>query len=564
MLGNEDGAALPGSRGKNSGVWVLLALLMAKAARASGLFAAFEWLHIMPVSLYCFFVLGGSSVFFLIFQRPWHGRKSITSKQWMRIGFYSFIILLQTMLWNVGLKYYGPIRTILSADYSDLMVYHIMGAVLGRKSLGAGKLQGAIAAGVGYLVLYLFGVSITPKYAALDMDATFAIGPFGVSNERIGGICLGLAVGLTILSKNIARRLCGDIGGTKRLHALSTTTASLMLLPFALYYMIFGVGKYANSTVAFELSLSTLLSLFTISLFVYVVDYYVETIAFQQLDVSAVAKVSLTSSFLMCFFVALLWNYTAPLSIVKILAFALIIFGVHNLLGTGPGVSAISMLPTFTGSDMALSPRTGGGGGGGANMSIGTFMRSAVRQIIANPTSRRIFGFLLVNLCFMFVELVYGVWTNSLGLITDAAHMLFDCTALFIGLVAEVISRWDKNQVFSYGYGRVSVLSGFVNGIFLVFIAFFVFMESIERFMEPPEVKTDRLLLVSCLGFLVNIVGVVAFHDHGGHGHSHGGGDHGHSHGGGHAHSGGHDDHGQEGKPAKRSENMDGWGGGSC
>ncbi len=54
-------------------------------------------------------------------------------------------------------------------------------------------------------------------------------------------------------------------------------------------------------------------------------------------------------------------------------------------------------------------------------------------------------------------------------------------------------------------YGRVQVLSGFVNGIFLVFIAFFVMMESLERFMEPPEIKTDRLLLVSVLGFVVSI-----------------------------------------------------------
>jgi solute carrier family 30 (zinc transporter), member 5/7 len=50
------------------------------------------------------------------------------------------------------------------------------------------------------------------------------------------------------------------------------------------------------------------------------------------------------------------------------------------------------------------------------------------------------------------------------------------------------------------------VLSGFVNGILLVLIAFFVFVESIERMLEPPEVKTERLLLVSVLGFVVNIL----------------------------------------------------------
>jgi len=135
---------------------------------------------------------------------------------------------------------------------------------------------------------------------------------------------------------------------------------------------------------------------------------------------------------------------------------------------------------------------------------------------------------------------------------------------LFIALFAEVISQWDANNIYSYGYGRVQVLSGFANGIFLVFISFYVLVESIERFFEPPEVKTDRLLLVSFLGFVVNMVGVFAFHDH--HGHDHGADD-GHSHGHSHAvkkdkkknkseheishghgddHQHGHDDHGHK------------------
>ncbi len=58
-----------------------------------------------------------------------------------------------------------------------------------------------------------------------------------------------------------------------------------------------------------------------------------------------------------------------------------------------------------------------------------------------------------------------------------------------------------------------------------MFIAFFVLMESMERFLEPQEIKTERLLLVSFLGLLVNLVGIYAFHSHSGtHGHSHGGG----------------------------------------
>ena len=49
------------------------------------------------------------------------------------------------------------------------------------------------------------------------------------------------------------------------------------------------------------------------------------------------------------------------------------------------------------------------------------------------------------------VELVYGVWTNSLGLISDGFHMLFDCSALVLGLVASLMSRWKATKVFSFG-----------------------------------------------------------------------------------------------------------------
>ncbi|KAM8931148.1 zinc transporter 7 isoform 2-T2 [Pelodytes ibericus] len=192
-----------------------------------------------------------------------------------------------------------------------------------------------------------------------------------------------------------------------------------------------------------------------------------------------------------------------------------------------------------------------------------------IRSIFSDSTSRNLFCFLLLNLSFAFVELFYGIWSNSLGLISDSFHMFFDCTALLAGLAASVISRWKTNEAFSYGYVRAEVLAGFVNGLFLIFTAFFIFSEGVERALDTPEVHHDRLLPVSILGFLVNLVGIFVF-QHGGHGHSHEGGhghshslfngslshghshggDHGHSHGGdhGHSHGGGHghshdDDH---------------------
>jgi len=160
-----------------------------------------------------------------------------------------------------------------------------------------------------------------------------------------------------------------------------------------------------------------------------------------------------------------------------------------------------------------------------------------VRLILSDTNSRNLLGFLLLNLTFAFVELIYGVWTNSLGLISDSFHMFFDCTGLLAGLVATVITKWKANDKYSFGYVRAETLAGFINGLFLLFISFFIFSEAVERLVEPPEVKHERLLVVSILGFLVNLVGIFVFqHGGAGHGHSHDGG-HGHSHDGGHGHS---------------------------
>lgn len=99
-------------------------------------------------------------------------------------------------------------------------------------------------------------------------------------------------------------------------------------------------------------------------------------------------------------------------------------------------------LPLYTRAGEHLS-RTG--------HSVMALTRSLLQQVMADVGSRRIFYFLLLNLLFTGVELLYGVWTNSLGLISDGFHMLFDSSALIMGLYASVMSRWKPNRLFSFG-----------------------------------------------------------------------------------------------------------------
>lgn len=167
--------------------------------------------------------------------------------------------------------------------------------------------------------------------------------------------------------------------------------------------------------------------------------------------------------------------------------------------------------------------------------------QDAVQTILANEDSRKIFQFLVLNLTFMFVQLIWGVWTNSLGLISDSIHMFFDCLAIGMGLLASVMQNWKHDKIFTYGYSRIETLSGFANGIFLLLISAFIVFEGIDRIIHPPEMhNTKQLLIVSTMGLCVNLFGMFAMggHHHHGHGHHH---HHDHSHG--HEHDGHHHHH---------------------
>ena len=129
--------------------------------------------------------------------------------------------------------------------------------------------------------------------------------------------------------------------------------------------------------------------------------------------------------------------------------------------------------------------------------------------------------FLIINLLFMFVEVIYGLLSNSLGLLTDGAHMLLDCTAVVIGLYSSYLCEFKSNNNYNYGYLRSEILGTFINSVFLFFIAVYIVFESIERFIEPKDIDSENLILVSFLGLVVNIIGLVFAHDHDHHEHDH-------------------------------------------
>ncbi|KAJ9675414.1 hypothetical protein PVL29_024368 [Vitis rotundifolia] len=144
-----------------------------------------------------------------------------------------------------------------------------------------------------------------------------------------------------------------------------------------------------------------------------------------------------------------------------------------------------------------------------------------IRHILSERKSRKIALFILINTSYMVVEFVFGFMSNSLGLISDACHILFDCSALAIELYASYISRLPANSQFNYGHGRFEVFFRYMNAVFLVLAGALIVLESFERILEPYEISTNSLLTISTRGLVVNVVGLIFFHEE--HHHAHGG-----------------------------------------
>ena len=107
---------------------------------------------------------------------------------------------------------------------------------------------------------------------------------------------------------------------------------------------------------------------------------------------------------------------------------------------------------------------------------------------------------------FMVAEVVAGVLTGSLALISDAAHMLTDAAALAIALAAVRVARRPADASRTYGYHRFEILAAAFNALMLFAVAIYILVEAYGRFQEPPEIETTAMMSVAIVGLIVNLI----------------------------------------------------------
>jgi cobalt-zinc-cadmium efflux system protein len=114
---------------------------------------------------------------------------------------------------------------------------------------------------------------------------------------------------------------------------------------------------------------------------------------------------------------------------------------------------------------------------------------------------------LVLTAAFTIVEAVAGVLTGSLALLADAGHMLSDDLSLGLALFAAWLARRPATPQRSYGYRRAEILAALANGVALVAISLWIFIEAFGRLGDPPDVPGGWMLAVAAAGLGVNLAG---------------------------------------------------------
>jgi cobalt-zinc-cadmium efflux system protein len=119
---------------------------------------------------------------------------------------------------------------------------------------------------------------------------------------------------------------------------------------------------------------------------------------------------------------------------------------------------------------------------------------------------KRLIWAIIVTFVVLLAEVIGGLLSNSLALLSDAGHVLTDAFALGLSLIAVIIGKRPSDFRATYGYQRIGILAALINGTTLVVISVFIFVETYRRIFSPPEINSDVMLWVAAGGLVGNLV----------------------------------------------------------
>ena len=119
-----------------------------------------------------------------------------------------------------------------------------------------------------------------------------------------------------------------------------------------------------------------------------------------------------------------------------------------------------------------------------------------------------------ITLLMMVAEVVGGLLSNSLALLSDAGHMLTDNLALLLSFFAMTFASLPATDRKTFGFYRLEILAAFVNGIVLVLISFYIIYHAYLRMIHPQPVQGMLMLVIAIIGLVANIIGALFLFKH--------------------------------------------------
>ena len=122
-----------------------------------------------------------------------------------------------------------------------------------------------------------------------------------------------------------------------------------------------------------------------------------------------------------------------------------------------------------------------------------------------NHTEHKLWLVFVISVSIFVMEIVGGILSNSLALISDSLHVMLDFFAIGISLIAFRIAKKPHSTKLSFGFHRVEIVAALVNGITLILVSCFIFYESYKRFLEPQDIQINMLIGFAAVGFAANL-----------------------------------------------------------
>ena len=113
---------------------------------------------------------------------------------------------------------------------------------------------------------------------------------------------------------------------------------------------------------------------------------------------------------------------------------------------------------------------------------------------------------LLLTTSFMLAEVIGGLWTGSLALLADAAHMMTDAGGLALALIAIRFSEKPRTPQNTFGYVRMEILSALLNAVVLLLLTSYILFEAYRRLLNPTEIIGGPMLIFAIVGLVVNLI----------------------------------------------------------